>query len=76
MTLEFGIDTFGDVTWDAQNRDLSHAEVIRNVVKEGVLADEVGLDVFALANITATISPSPPLPPCWPPSPRAPRGSN
>ncbi|AJE45253.1 LLM class flavin-dependent oxidoreductase [Celeribacter indicus] len=48
MALEFGIDTFGDVTWDDEGRDLSQAQVIRNVVAEGILADEVGLDVFGL----------------------------
>ncbi|SDF68348.1 probable oxidoreductase, LLM family [Celeribacter baekdonensis] len=48
MSLEFGIDTFGDVTWDAQGRDLSHGQVIRNVIEEAKLADAVGLDIFGL----------------------------
>src|SRR6187549_785377 len=47
-TIELGLDTFGDVTRDATGRVLSHAEVIRNVVEEGVLADQVGLDFFGL----------------------------
>lgn len=46
--IEFGLDTFGDVTIDSSGKRLSHAEVIRNVVKEGVLADEVGVDVFGI----------------------------
>lgn len=42
--VTFGIDTFGDVTVDAAGRRLGDAEVIRNVVEEAVLAEEVGLD--------------------------------
>ena len=40
--LEPGLDTFGDVTADATGRLLSHAQVIRNVVEEAVLADGLG----------------------------------
>jgi len=46
--LELGLDTFGDVTRDEAGRMLSHAEVIRNVVEEGVLADQVGADFFGV----------------------------
>ncbi|WP_158863453.1 LLM class flavin-dependent oxidoreductase [Leifsonia sp. AG29] len=46
--LELGIDTFGDVTLDGDATPLPHAQVLRNVVEEGVLADQVGLDVFAV----------------------------
>lgn len=46
--LELGLDTFGDVTVDAEGRRLTDAEVIRNVVAEGVLADRVGVDVIGL----------------------------
>jgi len=46
--LELGLDTFGDVTVDRDGRPRSHAEVIRDVVEEGVLADRVGLDVFGV----------------------------
>src|SRR5690606_2199679 len=48
MALEFGIDTFGDVTNDAEGNLLPQAQVIRNVVEQGVLADRVGLDVIGL----------------------------
>ncbi len=48
MTLEFGIDTFGDVTNDAEGNLLPQAQVIRNVVEQGVLADTVGLDAIGL----------------------------
>ncbi len=46
--LELGIDTFGDVTIDEDGRPLSDAAVIRNVIAEGVLADEVGIDFFGV----------------------------
>lgn len=46
--LQFGLDTFGDVTKDASNAMLPHAQVIRNVVDEAVLADELGLDFIGL----------------------------
>ncbi|MGN8244692.1 LLM class flavin-dependent oxidoreductase [Cellulomonas soli] len=48
MTLELGIDTFGDVTNDPDGRPLSQAQVLRNVVEQGVLADRVGLDAIGL----------------------------
>ncbi|WP_226551134.1 LLM class flavin-dependent oxidoreductase [Celeribacter naphthalenivorans] len=48
MALEFGVDTFGDVTWDENGNDLPQGQVIRNVIAEGVLTDQVGLDVFGL----------------------------
>ncbi|WP_314146731.1 LLM class flavin-dependent oxidoreductase [uncultured Leifsonia sp.] len=47
-TLELGIDTFGDVTADADGNLLPHAQVLRNVVAQGVLADQVGLDFIGL----------------------------
>ncbi|MDA9536627.1 luciferase [Bradyrhizobium sp. CCBAU 21362] len=47
-SLQFGLDTFGDVTRDADGAMLSHAQVIRNVVDEAVLADELGLDFIGL----------------------------
>lgn len=45
---EFGVDTFGDITLDADGARLSHAQVLRNVVEEGVLADRLGLDFFGV----------------------------
>jgi probable LLM family oxidoreductase len=44
--LEFGLDTFGDVTVDSDGTQLSQAQVIRNVIEQGVLADNVGVDAF------------------------------
>jgi len=46
--LELGLDTFGDVTVDASGRPRSHPEVIRDVVEEAVLADEVGVDAIGV----------------------------
>jgi probable LLM family oxidoreductase len=48
QTLELGLDTFGDVTASADGQPLSHAEVIRNVVDEAVLADQLGIDFFGV----------------------------
>lgn len=47
MTLEFGLDTFGDITRD-ENGPRSGAQVIRDTLSEAVLADQVGLDYFGL----------------------------
>ena len=41
--LQFGYDTFGDVTTGPDGQPLTHAQVIRNVVDQAVLADQVGL---------------------------------
>jgi probable LLM family oxidoreductase len=46
--LEFGLDTFGDVTVNGTGVKLSHAESIRNIVDQAVLADEVGLDFIGI----------------------------
>jgi probable LLM family oxidoreductase len=46
--LELGLDTFGDVTFGADGQPLSHAQVIRNVVAEAVLADEAGVDFIGV----------------------------
>ncbi len=46
--IEFGLDTFGDVTSGPDGKLLHQAEVLRNVVAEGVLAESVGVDVFSI----------------------------
>ena len=46
--VQFGLDTFGDVTLAPDGSTISQAQVIRNVVAEGVLADELGLDFFGV----------------------------
>lgn len=46
--LELGLDTFGDVTMDEAGKPLPQHAVIRHVVEEAVLADELGLDFFGV----------------------------
>jgi probable LLM family oxidoreductase len=46
--IEFGLDTFGDITVDDGGRPLSHPEVLRNVVEEARLADRLGVDFFGV----------------------------
>lgn len=45
QAIELGVDTFGDVT-AKEGGTLTQAETLRNVVEEGTLADQVGLDFF------------------------------
>jgi probable LLM family oxidoreductase len=46
--LELGLDTFGDVTVDESGALVPHDQVIRNVIEEAVLADQVGVDFFGV----------------------------
>jgi len=46
--FELGIDTFGDVTVDADRRLISQARTLRDVVEEAALADAVGIDAFGV----------------------------
>ena len=46
--LEFGLDTFGDVTNGPDGRPLPQAQVIRDVIAEGVLADRLGIHFFGV----------------------------
>jgi probable LLM family oxidoreductase len=46
--VEFGLDTFGDVTVDAAGRTVSQADAIRAVIDEAVLAEHVGVDCFGV----------------------------
>ncbi|MBW6399746.1 LLM class flavin-dependent oxidoreductase [Roseomonas sp. HJA6] len=48
MSLEFGLDTFGDITAGPDGQALPSAQVIRNVIAEGVLADRLGIDFFGV----------------------------
>lgn len=48
VMIELGLDTFGDVTVDAGGEPVPHPQVIRDVVEEAVLADELGLDFFGV----------------------------
>jgi probable LLM family oxidoreductase len=46
--VQFGLDTFGDVTLGEGGAPVAHAQAIRDVIAEGVLADQVGLDAFGV----------------------------
>ncbi len=46
--VELGLDTFGDVTVDDDGSVLPQPRVIRNVVDEAVLADQVGVDFIGV----------------------------
>ena len=48
MTVELGVDTFGDTTAAADGTLLPHDQVLRNVLAEGILADQVGVDFFGI----------------------------
>src|SRR3954469_2357845 len=46
--VELGLDTFGDVTRDETGAPLAHAQVIRNVVQQAILADQAGIHFIGL----------------------------
>ncbi|RLV48611.1 LLM class flavin-dependent oxidoreductase [Nocardioides mangrovicus] len=46
--VEFGLDTFGGVTRDADDQPVPHPQVVRDLVSDAVLADQVGLDFFGV----------------------------
>lgn len=46
--IDLGIDTFGDVTHEPSGEPTPYAQVIREVVDQAVLADEVGIDAITL----------------------------
>lgn len=48
IPVHFGLNTFGDITCGVDGQLLSDAQVLRNVVKEAVHADKVGLDFFGI----------------------------
>jgi|SRR6516225_11790744 len=46
--IELGLDTFGDIQAGPDGQVQTHAQVIRNVIEESVLADEVGVYCIGL----------------------------
>jgi probable LLM family oxidoreductase len=48
MSLELGLDTFGDIALGPDGTPLHPATVIREVLAEGQLADRLGLDFFGI----------------------------
>lgn len=56
--MEIGISTFVETNPDVNTGELiSHAQRIRDVVEEIVLADQVGLDVYGVGSIIVLIMP-------------------
>lgn len=47
-TIEFGLDTFGDMTVDATGAPQPAGQVIRNLVEQAVLADSLGVEHFSV----------------------------
>lgn len=48
QTIEFGLDTFGDVTAGPDGKPPAHAPVIREVIEQAVLADQLGIEAFGV----------------------------
>ncbi|MEZ5798182.1 MAG: LLM class flavin-dependent oxidoreductase [Paracoccaceae bacterium] len=48
MVLSLGLDTFGDVTLGPDGRVQQMDQVLRDVVEQAVLADEIGVDFIGL----------------------------
>lgn len=46
--VQFGLDTFGDVSVDLDGTPLSYGQVLRNVVEQGVHAEAHGVDFFGV----------------------------
>ena len=46
--ITLGLDTFGDVHTDSSGARLSDAQTIRNLVEEGVLAEQTNVDYFGI----------------------------
>lgn len=44
--IRFGLDTFGDMTVDDNGNPITAAQVIRNLVDQAILADELGINHF------------------------------
>jgi probable LLM family oxidoreductase len=48
QNIELGLDTFGDITDGPNGKPLHAAQVIRNLVEEAILADEIGVDFIGV----------------------------
>ena len=46
--LVFGLNTFGDTTNDVDGHRVSHAQAVRDVVEEGVFAEQAGVGFFGI----------------------------
>src|ERR687883_1734260 len=48
QNIELGVDSFGDITDGPDGKPLHAAQVIRNLVDEAVLADQIGVDFIGV----------------------------
>lgn len=48
QSITFGLDTFGDVTVDTQGKPVPASQVLRDIIAQGELADQVGVDHFSI----------------------------
>jgi probable LLM family oxidoreductase len=46
--LELGVDTFGDVMNGPNGKPTTHAQSLRNLIEQGVVADELGVDFIGV----------------------------
>ena len=46
--IQLGLDSFGDVTQDARGVALPMDQVLRDVVEQAVVADQLGIDFIGL----------------------------
>lgn len=46
--MQFGLDTFGDVTLGGDGSPVSHAQAIRDLVEQAELADRLGIDFIGI----------------------------
>ncbi len=46
--ISFGLDTFGDTSVDLEGNPVSHAQTLRDVIDQAVLAEKVGIDFIGL----------------------------
>ncbi len=53
--MELGLYTFADIDPASTNKGAAGAQRMRELIAEIELADQVGLDVFGLASITARL---------------------
>lgn len=74
--IKFGLDTFGDMTVDDNGKPKSAGQVIRDLVDQAVLADELGLNSINVGEHTAMTSQSQHPTQSWPVLQPSPRTSN
>lgn len=46
--ISFGLDTFGDSAVDLNGNPVSHAQTLRDIIDQAVLAEKVGVDFIGI----------------------------